>query len=137
MNGNFGFSFSFSELLDMPSTALRLRQSGASLEDAVISSRDLSIRIEREVKVAIIDLEAAYRNLALANLRVASSRLQVQVADVQLNANLINYFSYQQILDDASAAERDVLTQQLNVLSRRIALDQLLGTTPAFGGTGG
>jgi hypothetical protein len=35
-------------------------------------------------------------------------------------------------MDNAAAAERDLLNQQLNVLSRRIELDLLLGNTPGI-----
>jgi outer membrane protein TolC len=86
--------------------------------------------IKRQAPIAVLNLEAAYRSLALARKIREGYVRQVLVANDQLGVGTITPFVYQQVMDNAAAAERDVLTQQLNVLSRRIELDLLLGNTP-------
>jgi outer membrane protein TolC len=130
LSSNIGISFSFSQLLDIPGTSLRLRQTAASEEDAALNLRDQRLNLERQVRTAVLDLRAAYRALDFAQQAVVNARLQVEVANAQLGAGTIPYFNYQSIVDGASQTERDVLNQQFNVLSRRIALDQLLGNRP-------
>jgi outer membrane protein len=130
MSGNFGFSFSFNPLIDIPNTSLRMKSAGASLHDATISMNELKLNITRQVKVAVIDLASAYRQLAFAESAKVNAQLQLEVANDALGAGTTNYFNYQVVVDAQAAAERDVLNQQLNVLRLRIALDQLLGTRP-------
>jgi hypothetical protein len=96
----------------------------------VITMRDLNTSVDRQVRAAVIDLRSAYRLLRIAGENLLNARLQVEIAQDGLTANTINYFNYQTVVDAASDAERNVLTQQLNVLSRQLVLDQLLGNRP-------
>jgi outer membrane protein TolC len=130
MSASLGVQYSFSQLLDFTSTSFRLKSSNAQLEDQEISMREASINTDRQARQAVLDLQAAYRQLAFTRRLLEGIRLQVQVANDQLGANLISYFNHQQVMDGASAAERDLLNQQLNVLNRTIALDLLLGNRP-------
>ncbi len=133
LSGSLNISLPLSQIIDFTSTASTMTSSGASVQDAVITMRDLNTSIDRQVRTAVIDIGSAYRQLKFANDNLINAKLQVEVANDGLEANTINYFNYQTVIDAASDAERNILTAQLNVLSRQLILDQLLGNRPGGG----
>jgi outer membrane protein TolC len=133
MSGSLSFSFSFNQLLDFTSTTAQLKQTSAQVEDAVSALRDQTQNLEMSVKLAVNSLNGAYRQLRFAREQVARSKIQVLVANNELLAAAITPFYHQSVMESAAAAERELLAQQLNVLSRTNELDRLLGNLPGGG----
>ena len=134
VSGSLNISFPLGGLVDFTEHRASNIQANASLADAQITMRDSYLTIERQVRQAILSLQQAYRSLAFAREQVQNTQMQLQVANEQLAANLVTYFAYQQVIDGAAQSQRDLLNQQLNVLTRTIALEQLLGNTPSLSG---
>jgi hypothetical protein len=99
----------------------------------VSALRDQTQNLEMSVKLAVNSLNGAYRQLRFAREQVARSKIQVLVANNELLAAAITPFYHQSVMESAAAAERELLAQQLNVLSRTNELDRLLGNLPGGG----
>lgn len=124
------FAFTLSAGYDFPewfSSSAQVVQAEAALADQEQIMRGRSITVERQVRSQLIDFQAAARDLALAERRVAMTREVVSIAEEQLRAGTIPFFQYQSYIDQSVLAERDVLQARLTLITQQLLLEETLG----------
>lgn len=99
----------------------------AALTDQQLALRVQALRIERQLRSQLIDLQAAARDLALAERDARLRRDIVSIADEQLAAGTLPFFQYQTYVDQAAQSERAVLLRRLGVISAQLALEETVG----------
>lgn len=99
----------------------------AALTDQQLALRGQALRIERQLRSQLIDLQAAARDLALAERDSRLRREVVSIADEQLAAGTLPFFQYQTYIDQAAQSERAVLLRRLGVISAQLALEETVG----------
>jgi outer membrane protein TolC len=124
------FTFSLSAGYDFPQwfrSSATVVSREASLTDQQLALRAQGLRIERQLRSQLIDLQGAARDLALAERDARTRREVISIADEQLRAGTLAYFQYQTYLDQAAQAERAVLQRRLGVISAQLALEETVG----------
>ncbi len=124
------FAFSLSAGYDFPQwfrSSATVVSREAALTDQQLALRAQALRIERQLRSQLIDLQAAARDLALAERDARTRREVISIADEQLRAGTLAYFQYQTYLDQAAQAERAVLQRRLGVISAQLALEETVG----------
>lgn len=125
-----GFSFDLSASLPIFSnfrTAATIAQAEAGAEDAREQARAMRLQTEREVRAAVIDLENAHRQLALAEQKAALSAQRLELATEQYRLGALDFLSLQRVIDDTSNAERQALDARYGFVRARVALEEKLG----------
>jgi outer membrane protein TolC len=124
------FSFSLSAGYDFPEwfqSSATVVSREAALTDQQLALRGQALRIERQLRSQLIDLQAAARDLALAERDARLRREVVSIADEQLAAGTLPFFQYQTYIDQAAQSERAVLLRRLGVISAQLALEETVG----------
>ena len=127
---NSTFSFSLSAGYDFPEwfqSSATVVSREAALTDQQLALRGQALRIERLLRSQLIDLQAAARDLALAERDARLRREVVSIADEQLAAGTLPFFQYQTYVDQAAQSERAVLLRRLGVISAQLALEETVG----------
>jgi outer membrane protein TolC len=127
---NSTFSFRLSAGYDFPEwfqSSATVVQREAALTDQQLALRLQALRIERLLRSQLIDLQAAARDLALAERDARLRREVVSIADEQLAAGTLPFFQYQTYVDQAAQSERAVLLRRLGVISAQLALEETVG----------
>lgn len=125
-----GFSFGLSATLPIFSnfrTAANIAQAEANAEDAREQERATRLQTEREVRAAVIDLENAYRQLALAEQKAALSAQRLELATEQYRLGALDFLRLQRVIDETSNAERQALDARYGFVRARVALEEKLG----------
>jgi cobalt-zinc-cadmium efflux system outer membrane protein len=99
----------------------------ATASDQQLSTRGTRTRIERQVRNQLIDFIAASRALALERRAAEMAREIMSIAEEEMAAGKISFFEYQQYVDNAANAERQVLQERLNMITQQLNLEQTLG----------
>ena len=127
---NSVFSFSLIAGYDFPEwfqSSATVVSREAALTDQQLALRAQALRVERQLRSQLIDLQAAARDLALAERDARLRREVVSIADEQLAAGTLPFFQYQTYVDQAAQSERAVLLRRLGVISAQLALEETVG----------
>ena len=127
---NSTFSFSLTAGYDFPEwfqSSATVVSREAALTDQQLALRAQALRIERQLRSQLIDLQGAARDLALAERDARLRREVVSIADEQLAAGTLPFFQYQTYVDQAAQSERAVLLRRLGVISAQLALEETVG----------
>ena len=127
---NSTFSFALTAGYDFPEwfqSSATVISREAALTDQQLALRGQALRVERQLRSQLIDLQAAARDLALAERDARLRREVVSIADEQLAAGTLPFFQYQTYVDQAAQSERAVLLRRLGVISAQLALEETIG----------
>lgn len=129
LNHGYGFSISVSlPVFTRFQTSYQIASADAQAEDAAEDLRNARLIAERDVRSGLADLEQAYRRLR-ANEEIADlSTLQVELAEEQFRMGSLTFVQFQQMIDNNSNAQRQVVEARFVFLTARVALEELLGT---------
>ena len=129
-NENYGFSFGLGVSLPLFSrfqTSDAIAQASASAVDAGHDLRSTRLAVERDVRAAIIDLDAAYRSLQLAEEQVALNRERQELTQERYRLGGSDFTSLQNVIDRTAQAERQALEALFGFINARISLEEKLG----------
>ncbi|HEX6630754.1 MAG TPA: TolC family protein [Gemmatimonadaceae bacterium] len=128
--GSRGFSFSLSTslpLFDGFQLGAQLAGLDAQAEDARQALRAERLRLEQEVRSAVIDVENARRGLRLAERSAALNRERIALTQERYEVGGLDYIVLQTVLGQAAAAERQEMTARLQLANAWVALQEKLG----------
>src|SRR5690606_5980324 len=99
----------------------------AQATDARESVRAERLRLEQEVRSAVIDVDNARRSLALAERAAALSRERADLARERYRAGATDFVQYQLVLRNAAEAERGELDARVQLAIAWVQLEQRVG----------
>ena len=132
--GSRGFSFGLSTSLpifDKYQTGYSLAQADAQREDARESIRAERLRLDSEVRAAVIDVENAQRSLRLSERAAALSRERVEMAQTRYQNGALDFVQLQSVLSSAATAERQEVDARTQLAVAWVALQEKLGVAIA------
>ncbi|HEX2168256.1 MAG TPA: TolC family protein [Longimicrobiales bacterium] len=127
---NYGFSFGLGISLPLFSrfqTSEAIAQASASAVDAEYDLRAAQLTVERDVRAAIIDLDAAYRLLQLAEVQVDLNRERQELTQDSYRLGGVDFTALQNVIDRTAQAERQALEALFGFINARISLEEKLG----------
>ncbi|MHB1222619.1 MAG: TolC family protein [Gemmatimonadaceae bacterium] len=128
--GSQGFNFGLRASLpifDGFRTAAAEANADAQAADARESVRAERLRLEQEVRSAVIDVDNARRGLALAERAAALSRERAELARERYRAGATDFVQYQLVLRSAAEAERGELDAGLELAVAWVQLERTVG----------
>ncbi len=131
--GTRGFSFGLSTRLpifDRFQNTAQVAQADAQADDARQAVRAARLRVEQEVRAAVIDVENARRALRLAEQAAAVSRERVELTQERYQAGGVDFVQLQSVLRSAADAERAELQARLDLATGWVTLREKVGTPP-------
>jgi outer membrane protein len=108
-------------------TAAQIGQAEVESLNAAESLREARLELEREVRAALIDLENAYAGVQLAERSAEIAREQLRQGQEQYRLNTLDYTALQRMVDQVSAAEREVLQAYYSFTVARLTLEEKVG----------
>ncbi len=127
---NRGFSFNFSLSLPIFSQfriSAAAAQADVRRRNAEENLKAGRLAVEREVRSALIDLENAYRAVALAERSAEMSRQRVRLANQRYRIGEMTFTALQQIIEAAARAERQVVQARLDAALAQATLEEKVG----------
>ena len=128
--GTQGYGFGLSTTLpffDRFQTGSAIAQADASAEDARQQRRAERLRVEQEVRSAVIDVDNARRALRLGERAAALSRERVELAQARYEAGALDFVQYQSVVRSSADAERQEADARLQLALAWVTLQQRLG----------
>ncbi|HEY0971043.1 MAG TPA: TolC family protein, partial [Gemmatimonadales bacterium] len=102
----------------------------ARADDARQALRAARLRVEAEVRAAVIDVENARRALRLAEQAAAVSRERVELTQERYQAGGVDFVQLQSVLRSAADAERAELQARLDLATGWATLREKVGMAP-------
>lgn len=125
---NVGFSLTASiPLFSGFQTSQTIARAAASEEAAREDLREERLRLEREVRSAIIDLGNAFRTVQLARRSAELGRRRVEMAREQYRAGSLGFTELQQIVTRSADDERQALTASMEFATALATVQELVG----------
>jgi outer membrane protein len=127
-NRTMGFSLSFDwPLFQGFQTRAQVSQAAADALNAEESLRAGKLAREREVRAALIDLQNAYRGVALAERAAALSNERLRLSRERYAIGGIDFATLQILIDRAAQEERQVINARYAFAASAVALDERVG----------
>lgn len=126
---NFGLNASL-PIFDRFRTGTSEATADAQAADAREGVRAERLRLEQEVRSAVIDVDNARRSLALAERAAALSRERADLARERYRAGATDFVQYQLVLRNAAEAERGELDASVQLAIAWVQLEQRVGGPP-------
>lgn len=129
-NENYGFTFGLGVSLPLFSrfqTSDAIAQASANAVDAQHDLRTTQLTVERDVRAALIDLDAAYRSLQLAEQQVELNRERLELTQESYRLGGSDFTTLQNVIDRTAQAERQALEALFGFINARISLEERLG----------
>lgn len=125
---NFGVSASI-PLFNNFRTSLEIVQAEVRAADAREDIREAQLRVERQVRSALTDLESSHALLQLAERKAALSRERLDLAQEQYRNGAMSFTDLQNVIDRTADAERQVVDARFSYASARAFLEEYAGTS--------
>jgi outer membrane protein len=123
---NFGVSASVPLFSGFQTTAA-IARADATREDARQDTRIATLRAERQVRTAFIDVTNAHKLLELAERKAALSRERLELAQEQYRNGAMSFAELQIVIDRTASAEREVVDARAQYASNISVLEQYVG----------
>jgi outer membrane protein TolC len=107
--------------------SLNIRAADLSHERTMDDYESTRASTERQVRVALIDLNNAWRSLESARRSATLSTERVRLAGEQYRLGTLTFVDLQQIIDSDAQAQRATLNARFNFTNALLALEELLG----------
>lgn len=124
---NRGFSFGMGASIPLFNnfrTSLAIAQAAAAAAEARQDVRAARLRVERQVRSALLDLENSYRLLQLAERKAALSRERLELAQEQYRNGGMSFTELQNVIDRTASAEREVVDARFGYVNARSFLEE-------------
>jgi len=105
----------------------QIAQANAQADDARELLREERLRVERDVRAALVDLRNAYRAVELAERSAELARQRVELAQEKFRLGSISFADLQRFIDDAAREERAAMDARFAWINAVIALEQQVG----------
>jgi outer membrane protein len=124
--GSTSFSLSI-PIFSRFQTSARIAEAQVALDNAQENLRKTRLQVEEEVRSRLIALQTAYQGyqIALRSREIAQERLRLAREQFRLGSRTFN--ELQRDIDDAAAAEREVITQLSGFVEARANLEETVG----------
>jgi outer membrane protein len=124
--------FSFGMSVSLPvfnrfQTNQAIAQADANKDAAEEDFRAVRLEVERLVRSNIIEVQNSYRRVQLADRSAQLARQRLEMAREQYQLGSISYTELQQVVTQASGAERDALSAHGSWANALVALQEVLG----------
>jgi outer membrane protein len=116
-------------LFDRFQVSRQIAQANAAAEDAREALREERLRVERDVRAALVDLRNAYRSLQLAERAAELARQRVELGQEKFRLGAISFTDLQRFIDDAAREERAAVDARFAVINALIAVERHVGGT--------
>ncbi len=125
---SFGLSASL-PLFDQFRRGERTASANAAADDARQDLRSTTLRVEREVREALIDLRNAHRAVLLAEqaAELSAERLELQQELYALGS--VQFTDLQRVIEEASAQERRAVNARYDFQRARVTLEERVGAS--------
>jgi outer membrane protein len=123
---NFGLTASL-PLFNGFQTSSSIARADVVREDARQDTRQATLRAERQVRTAFIDMANAYKQLELAERKAALSRERLELAQEQYRNGATTFTELQRLIDRTASAEREVVDARATYASSLSVLEQYVG----------
>ena len=108
-------------------TSRQIAQANAQADDARESLREERLRVERDVRAALVDLHNAYRAVELAERSAELARQRVELAQEKFRLGATSFADLQRFIDDAAREERAAMDARFAWINAVIALERQVG----------
>jgi outer membrane protein len=124
--GSTSFSLSI-PIFSRFQTSARIAEAQVALDNAQENLRKTRLQVEEDVRSRLISLQTAYQGyqIALRSREIAQERLRLAREQFRLGSRTFN--ELQRDIDDAAAAEREVITQLSGFVAARANLEETVG----------
>ena len=133
---NRGFNFGLSASIPLfnnfrPSYEIALAEAVES--DAKEDARSARLRVERQVRGALFDLDNSYKLLQLAERKAALSRERLELAQEQYRNGGMSFTELQNVIDRTADAERQVVDARFGYANALSYLEEYAGKGLSLG----
>jgi outer membrane protein len=134
--GSTSFSLSI-PIFSRFQTSARIAEAQVALDNAQENLRKTRLQVEEDVRSRLISLQTAYQGyqIALRSREIAQERLRLAREQFRLGSRTFN--ELQRDIDDAAAAEREVITQLSGFVAARANLEETVGPIEGAPSAGG
>ncbi len=108
-------------------TSRQIAQANATADDAREALREERLRVERDVRAALVDLRNTYRAVELAERSAELARQRVELAQEKFRLGSISFADLQRFIDDAAREERAAVDARFAWIGAVIALERQVG----------
>ena len=127
-NRSFSFGMTASvPLFDGFQTSAAIARADATRDDARHDERAATLRAERQVRSAYLDVVNAHKLLELSERKAAISRERLELAQEQYRNGAMSFTDLQTVIDRTGAAEREVVDARAQYASNLSLLEQYVG----------
>jgi len=127
-NNSFSFGISASyPLFNGFQTSQDVAQSRAAAQDRRYGLQQTRLQVEKDVRLAIIELEQRHNDLQLAQEQAQNAQLRLELGQEQYRLGAMTFTEFQQIIEQNDQTQRQVLTAQLAFLNARVTLEENIG----------
>jgi outer membrane protein TolC len=99
----------------------------AAADDARHDRRATALRVEREVREALIDLRNAHRAVLLAELAADLSVERLELQQELFALGSVQFTDLQRVIEDAAAQERRAVNARYDFERARVTLEERVG----------
>jgi outer membrane protein len=125
-----GFNFGLSVSIPISSqyqSSYQVAQARVAALNAGEDVRAARLSLERELRVALIDLENAYRAVQLADRGRELARKQIELANQQFRLGALKFTELQTLTERAATAERDAVNARYDFAAALATLEERVG----------
>ena len=129
---NRGFNFGVSASIPLFNNfrpSLQIAQAEAALADAKEDVREVKLRVERQVRSALLDLDHSFKLLQLAERKAQLSRERLDLAQEQYRNGAMTFTELQNVIDRTADAERQVVDARFNYANALTYLEEYAGSS--------
>lgn len=123
---SFGVAASF-PVFDRFQRGERTASANAAADDAHHGLRAAALRVEREVREALIDLRDAHRAVLLAEQAAALSAERLELQQELFALGSVQFTDLQRVIEEAAAQERRAVNARYDFERARVTLDERVG----------
>ncbi|HEY8468928.1 MAG TPA: TolC family protein [Longimicrobiales bacterium] len=116
-------------LFDRFQVSRQIAQANATADDAREALREERLRVERDVRAALVDLRNAYRSLQLAERSAELARQRVELGQEKFRLGAISFTDLQRFIDDVAREERAAVDARFALINALIAVERHVGGT--------
>lgn len=127
-NRSLGFGISMNvPLFTRFQTSARVAQAEAQRDNAEEDLRAGTLRLETDVRSALIDLQNAYRSVQLADRSADLARQRLNLAQQRYQLGAMQYTELQLVIDQTAQAERSAVEARYEFARALVTLEERVG----------
>ncbi|MFW6079344.1 MAG: TolC family protein, partial [Gemmatimonadota bacterium] len=109
-------------------TSTQIEQAEVQAANAAETLREQRLQVGNAVRTALIDLRNRHQAVEIAERAAETSRERLEMAEERFSTGSLDFLQLQQIIDQASQAERQAVQARIDFAKAVATLEQELGT---------